>query len=218
MTLLHIIAGSVGLAAGAVALYARKGATLHRQSGLIFVYAMLLMSASGALIAALNQGRISVVAGLLTFYLVSTALLTVRRPLPGLRWLDIGALVVGLTAGLFGMALGMESLGNADSEIDGLPGAMGFVFGTVALLGVIGDLRVMQARGIHGKFRLVRHLWRMCLALWIATASFFLGQADEFPASLRNPALLATPVLLVLLLLVYWTVRVRFMSWQPRTS
>lgn len=52
----------------------------------------------------------------------------------------------------------------------------------------------------------------------IATASFFLGQADEFPAALRNPALLAMPVVAVLLLLVYWTVRVRFLSWQPRAS
>ncbi|MCE7983340.1 MAG: hypothetical protein DYG89_19375 [Caldilinea sp. CFX5] len=215
MTLLHIIAGLLGLASGAVALYARKGATLHRRSGMVFVYTMLLMSASGALLAALKVERISVVAGLLTFYLVSTALLTVRRPLRGFSWLDTGALLVGLAAGLLGLALGMVSLGNANGEIDGLPGVMGFIFGTVALLGVIGDLRMMRARGVQGKLRLVRHLWRMCLALWIATASFFLGQADEFPASLRNPALLATPVVAVLLVMLYWLVRVRYRVMQP---
>lgn len=218
MLLLHIIAGGLGLTAGAVALYARKGAPLHRRSGMLFVYTMLLMSASGALIAALNGGRISVVAGLLTFYLVSTALLTVRRPGWGFPWVDVAASLVGLTAALLGISVGIEGLNSPSGEVDGLPGVMGSIFGTVALLALIGDLRLLLARGVQGKQRLVRHLWRMCLALWIATASFFLGQADEFPASLRNPAFLATPVVLVLLLLIYWTVRVRFLSWQPRTS
>lgn len=216
MLLLHIIAGLLGLTTGAVALVAPKGATLHRQSGIVFVYAMLLMSASGALIAALNGGRISVVAGLLTFYLVSTALLTVRRPGWSLPWLDVAAALVGLTAAWLGISVGLEGLNSPTGEVDGLPGVMGSIFGTVALLALIGDLRMLLAWRMAAKLRLVRHLWRMCLALWIATASFFLGQADEFPATLRNPALLATPVLAVLLLLLYWTVRVRFTSWQPR--
>lgn len=81
-------------------------------------------------------------------YLVSTALLTVRRPLWGFSWLDTGALLVGLTAGLLGITFGMMSLGNANGEIDGPPGVMGFIFGAVALLGVIGDLRMMRARRI----------------------------------------------------------------------
>lgn len=69
---------------------------------------------------------------------------------------------------------------------------MGSIFGTVALLALIGDLRLLLTRRMAAKLRLVRPLWRMCLTLWLATASFFLGQADEFPAALRNPALLAT--------------------------
>jgi len=42
---LHIIAGLLAIGAGAVALHALKGGRLHRQSGMIFVYAMLVMSA-----------------------------------------------------------------------------------------------------------------------------------------------------------------------------
>ena len=40
---IHIIAGLIGLATGAVALYAAKGAKLHRKSGMIFVYTMLVV-------------------------------------------------------------------------------------------------------------------------------------------------------------------------------
>jgi len=55
MTLLvHILAGGLGLVFGYVALYAAKGATLHRKAGTIFVYAMLTTSVCGMVIAAVR--------------------------------------------------------------------------------------------------------------------------------------------------------------------
>jgi uncharacterized membrane protein len=48
----HILAGSLVVLAGYVALYAAKGATLHRKSGILFVYAMLATSLFGMVIAA----------------------------------------------------------------------------------------------------------------------------------------------------------------------
>ena len=75
----HIAGGALALVFGYVALYATKGATLHRRSGTLFVYAMVTMALTGALIASLNDSPVSVIAGLLTFYFVVTSLLTVRR-------------------------------------------------------------------------------------------------------------------------------------------
>lgn len=46
-------------------------------------------------------------------------------------------------------------------------------------------------------------------ALYIGSASFFLGQADEFPEALRLPALLAIPAFLPLLMMAYWLWRTR---------
>ena len=66
ITSLHILTGAIALVAGAIALSVTKGGRLHRKSGLIFVTAMLLMSASGAAIAAFVPVRVSVVAGMLT--------------------------------------------------------------------------------------------------------------------------------------------------------
>jgi len=43
---IHVIAAAVGIASGFVALYSRKGATLHRKSGMVFVYAMVTMGLS----------------------------------------------------------------------------------------------------------------------------------------------------------------------------
>jgi uncharacterized membrane protein len=213
---IHIMAGLFGLAAGAVALFARKGAKLHRQSGMIFVYSMLTMSASGAVMAALHFDRVTTIAGGLTFYLVTTALLTVRRPMLKGQWIDAGALLVGLTVGIASVRLGVEALNNGTGTIDTYPAALVFIFGVVALMAAFGDARMLLARGLQGKQRMARHVWRMCVALWIAAASFFLGQADLFPEPIRASPLPALPVLLVMVLMVYWLTRILFTQWRPR--
>jgi peptidoglycan/LPS O-acetylase OafA/YrhL len=215
MILLHIIGGLVGLTSGAVALSARKGATLHRKGGIIFVYAMLVLSATGAVMAVLKSEMISVIAGLLTFYLVITALLTVRRRVQRFEWMNTGAMLFALIVGLLSIMFSIESLSGTIGNTEGYA-PIGFIFGTVSLLAAVGDARFLLTRNIQWTQRIARHLWRMCFALWIAAASFFLGQADEFPESLRIMPLLCTPVLLVLLLMFYWLARVLFTQWRPQ--
>jgi len=216
MKLLHIIGGLLGLTSGAVALSASKGGKLHRKSGIIFVYAMMVLSASGAVMAALIPERISVMAGMLTFYLVTTALLTVRRHEPGSNWMDASAMVFGLLVGLLSITFGIQGLNTVTGNADGYT-PLGFIFGAVALLAALGDARMLLVQNIPWAHRIARHLWRMCFALFIAAGSFFLGQSDEFPESLRIMPLLCTPVLLVLLLMFYWLARVLFTQWRPST-
>jgi len=45
---IHIVAGGLAIVLGAVALSVKKGGTIHRRSGLLFVYAMLVMGTSMA--------------------------------------------------------------------------------------------------------------------------------------------------------------------------
>ena len=215
----HIVGGSIALIAGAVALYASKGANLHRKSGIIFVYAMLVMTASGAIIAAVTPKRLSVIAGVLTFYLVITALRTIRKRAPGqFQWFDVVAMAIAMITGVYGITLGVGGLGNATGQIDGLPVLAYIVFGAVALIASLLDLRMLLAGSITGEHRIARHLWRMCFAMYMATSAFFLGQAKLFPEPLRNIALLAIPVVIVLAMLIYWLVRVLFTQWSRRAN
>lgn len=80
--------------------------------------------------------------------------------------------------------------------------------GTVALLAAVVARVATKVGHIAGRARLARHLWRLLAALVMANAAFFLGQADEFPEPLRQPVLLALPVLTALALMPYWLVRV----------
>lgn len=195
---------------GVVALSAAKGARLHRKSGMLFVYAMLAMSLSGAVLAVLRGVDANAIGGLLAAYLVITALTTVRPPAAGSRWLDLGAMLLALAVGLTSVTLGFETLASPSGKIDGIPAPIFFMFGAVGLLGSVGDLRMIRSGGLRGAPRLARHLWRMCFALWIATGSFFLGQAPKvFPQPLGITPLLVALALAPLLALLYWLWRVR---------
>ena len=205
----HILAGALGLLSGFVALYAVKGATLHRRSGRLFVYVMLTLAITGAVIAALKGGEGSVIAGVMTCYLVITGLSTVRRPAGWSPRLDVGLMLLALGVGLTSVTLGFETLASPTGRRDGLPPFPFFMFGVVGLLAGAGDVRMIRSGGIRGPSRLARHLWRMSWALWIATSSFFLGQAQVIPKPIRIPALLALPVLAVLVTMLYWLWRVR---------
>ena len=206
----HIVAGSLALASGYIALFAAKGATVHRRSGLVFVYAMLGMCLAGlamAIVRDVAQG-INVPAALLTAYLVVTALTTVRPSLADNRRLTVAALIVALGVGTTSLAFGFEAVANGGTR-NGMPAFPFFMFGAVGMLGVAGDVRMLRAGAFTGARRIARHLWRMSFALFIAAMSFFIGQADVIPRPIRVRPLLAIPVALVLVMMLYWMWRVR---------
>ena len=210
MYAIHIVAGSLALLTGYVALFAAKGATVHRESGTVFVYTMLTMAVAGFVIA-VTRGvapKINVPAALLTSYLVITSLTTVRPLATGARAVSVGGAIVALGVGVTMLALGIGGVVNGGTR-GGMLAIPFFMFGVVGLLGGIGDLRVMQAGPLRGTARLARHLWRMCFALFIAALSFFIGQAKVIPEPLRIRPLLGLPVLLVLVTMFYWLWRVR---------
>ena len=89
-----------------------------------------------------------------------------------------------------------------------MPAAPYLMFGSFALLAAIGDLRQLRGQRPEGARRITRHLWRVTLAPGHAAMSFFIGQADEFPARYRIMPLLAVPVVAVIVTLLYWLWRI----------
>lgn len=212
----HIIAGSLGIIFGFVALYAAKGARLHRKSGMLFVYTLTTMGLMGAMMAAVwgRQPASNIPMGLLTAYLVITGLTAVRPPSAGMRQLDLGLMLVALAVGLDLFTFGVVAIESPRHMLSGIPAVPFFIFGSVALLASVGDIRLIRSggsRAVRGAPRLARHLWRMCTALLIAAFSFFLGQAKVIPKPIRIPSLLVIPPLVVLVAMLYWLWRVRIL-------
>jgi len=69
----------------------------------------------------------------------------------------------------------------------------------------------VQAVRPPGPPRVKRHLVRLCLALFIASGSAFLGQADEIPRELRMQLrpLLTTLAVTPLAAMLFWLVKLR---------
>jgi hypothetical protein len=76
--LLHIVAGTLGMLSGYVAVFLLKGSRRHGLAGNVFVITMLCLSASGVFLAVMRSQPGNILGGTLTFYLVATAWLAVR--------------------------------------------------------------------------------------------------------------------------------------------
>jgi uncharacterized membrane protein len=213
--ILHILAGSLSLVFGYVALFSVKGGSVHRRSGMVFVYAMLTMAVFGTLMSMVRgvAPAINIPAGLLTSYLVITALTTLKPPERGARWLHVGLMLMALTVGLADASFAVEAIANGGKRSDGMPAFPFVMFGAVGMVGAAGDFRVLRSGALKGSRRIARHLWRMCFALFIAALSFFIGQARVIPEPIRIPGLLALPVVAVLVAMIYWLWRVRGKGW-----
>lgn len=207
----HIWAALIGISFGSGALFFRKGSRLHRAAGNVFFISMLTMSASAAYMAAfVKPEMINVLAGILTFYLVATAWVTIRRK-PGETGLfEIGAMLAASATGIGGLIFGLEAVNSARGLKDGFPAAAYFGFGSVALCFAGSDIRMLVRGGVSGAPRIARHLWRMSFALLIATASLFLGQQKMFPKGVRGTKALFVPVVVIIVAMIYWMIRIRF--------
>jgi uncharacterized membrane protein len=207
--IIHVLAGALGLLSGYVALGVSKGAPLHRKTGMFFVYVMVTMAVTGALVSA-AQGvapAINIPTALLTFYLVITGMTSVGSPAGWSRRFDQIAMLFGyaLAAGCLVLAVVMISRGGRTGFGFGFPLVM---FGTVALVAATGDRRVLHGGPLKGAPRLMRHLWRMCFALFVSSIAFYLGP-DRLPEALRSPIFRAAAVLLPLVAIGYWKWRLR---------
>ncbi|MGM9483268.1 DUF2306 domain-containing protein [Roseateles sp. NT4] len=214
---LHIGAGTAAVLAGTAAFVFRKGSRLHRQVGNAFVIAMLIMSAIGATVAPFlpTPERGSVVAGMLTFYLVLSGWAAVKRQPGEIGAFDYGLLLTSLTvvaASAWLMSLAAQS---PAGKLDGQPAAAFVMFMIIGSLAAVGDLRLILRRGVTGAMRLARHLWRMTVAFFIAANSLFLGQQQLFPEALRGWLFL--PALLILGLLLYWLGHVGYSAYRRRS-
>ncbi len=214
---IHIAAGGLAIVLGAVALSVKKGGTLHRGSGRMFVGAMLVMSISAAILG-LRNGLAdgNVVAAVLTAYFVGTAWTTVRPASPWTRRVNAAALTVAVGLALLAIVGGVRMIDSPGLSSGGVPfrtiGVMSFVLATALLLAAAGDLRIMRSGMPRGGPRLARHLWRMCFALFIAAGSFFSIQervAKLLPEPFTTGPMRALPILLLFGAMFYWLWRVR---------
>jgi uncharacterized membrane protein len=214
---IHIAAGGLAIILGAVALSVRKGGTIHRRSGLLFVYAMLVMGVTASILSLLEGRDVgNVFAGVLTAYFVGTALTAVRPVSPWTRRINAIALTVAVVLAVGCVFGGMRLINTPGRDSGGVPfrtaGVMSLIIAAVLAMAAAGDVRAMRFGLPRGGPRLSRHLWRMCFALFIAAGSFFSIRervATILPEPFTTGPMRALPILLLFGAMFYWLWRVR---------
>jgi uncharacterized membrane protein len=214
---LHILGGSVALLAGFTAVIPRKGGWLHRRAGMVFVISMLTMAVFAVYLGVAQPGQlINVLIGTFTLYLVTTAWTTLRNRQSHAILADSLALMVILCLSapfavlILQLALGQTPYLNSTVPLKGPVLIFLYIFTAVLATATIGDTRVLFKRGLAGRARIERHIWRMCLGLAFAAGSAFTnGLPRLLPDTVHIPLfLLFLPQLVALGLLIFWMLRV----------
>ena len=218
----HVIAGTIALFAGIIAVSARKGGHSHRVAGTVFFVSMLVMAVFADYLAVAIPEQIpNLFIGTFTIYLVATAWITVQRKEQSVGIPEKIALFVVLCLCVpfailsFQLATGLEPSFKSAVPIDGPVRVALYSFTFLVATAAIGDARLVWAGGVTGRRRIGRHLWRMCLGLALAAGSAFTnGLPRLLPKTVHVPLLfLVIPQLAALVLLIFWMVRVRFTGW-----
>jgi hypothetical protein len=208
----HIGMGTLGVLSGVAALLFAKGSAPHRAAGTVFVLAMLPMAATASVLETMKPEPGSIVGGLMTIYFITTAWMAGRRKDGETGAFEIGAFIAALAftaafaMGAYALATGATKPPNPfyPYVFYGLTGAMA--------LAAAADLSVVWRGGLVGAQRIARHLWRMCLGLFISVGSFAAQGSKVLPAGVGTQVFLAA-IVIVLGAMVYWLVRVLLTNW-----
>jgi len=214
---IHIAAGGLAIILGAVALSVKKGGNIHRRSGLLFVYAMLVMGVSASILSLLKGREVgNVFAGVLSAYFVGTALTTVRPVSPWTRRINAIALTGAVVLAAGCVFSGVSLINTPGRDSSGVPfqtgGVMSLIIAALLIMAVAGDVRILRFGMPRGAPRLARHLWRMCFALFIAAGSFFSIRervAMILPEPFTTGQMRLLPIVLLFGTMFYWLWRLR---------
>lgn len=190
----HAVLGGVALVAGGIALIVPKGMLWHRRSGIVFFYTML-SSAILAMVIAATPTRVNLflfsVGVFSTYFLISGyRSLSFRKPKHNLR-LDKGLAYLIILTGL--------AMISYPVILTGKPNTVLLVFGVVALVFGLRDLRLYknQKRLLNKWLRL--HLGKMTGGYIAATTAFFV--VNEILPGIWN---WFVPGIVGSLLIIYW--------------
>jgi hypothetical protein len=201
---IHIASGLLALPAGTVAVAARKGGRLHARAGTIFFGSMLVLGITASLLEPYRVPPGSPIGGLMVCYFTATAWVAARRRDGRTGWFEkIACAAAFATAALMAWA---AATGASTTPVGPRPI---YIMAGVCLLAGLLDLNSILRAPLSQRQRVARHLWRMCIAFFIATGSFFLGQQDVLPAALRGSPILLVPAFAPFAVMAFWLVRVR---------
>lgn len=208
----HIVIGVVVILSGMIAVLVKKGSRQHKLAGQWFVGSQVIIGLVVLAQAWFTPERISSLGILFVFlivYLVVSAWLTIHRPKANMSGVDIAMPFVALFIAVAGVVMGFDALHHPSTAKDAPPTEAYFFFSALAFMAMLLDIRHLHKRGLQGKQRIIRHVWRMGCALCFAVSAPF-SQGGVVLAWIKENPVLSVLQMLFVIVLIFWIYRLLF--------
>lgn len=171
----HILAGSLALLSGPVAMFNQDGGRIHRQSGKIYFWSMMVIFVTSIVLSVIRANWFLFMVGIFSTYLITTAYraLSLKKLHSGQKAAKVDwiILVVSAVAGLGLLGMGLLLLVRSGNTFGLVP----LVFSLVMLSGVKGDYQRFTVPPAEKNHWLKKHIIGM-MGGYIATITAFLVQ------------------------------------------
>ena len=194
---LHILGGSIGLVAGTIVLFLKKGDRKHKIIGTFFYLGMNLAGLCSFILAVMHPNRFLFIVGIFTLYMNLTArsYLKFKKKEAVVNFKDSIPTMGMLIASTFFVIDGIKTL-TKDSF-----GWVLLSFAFISLRFVLADYMFFKGKSKFSNQWLLSHLQRM-IGTYIASITAFLVVNINF-----KPAFVIwlAPTVLLLPLIIYWS-------------
>lgn len=206
---IHTPAGTIVLVTAVIAMFAKKRSALHRKAGACFTVSMMVMLVSGIAAAYLKNSVGDMMLGVIVMYTVFTAWLTAHHKKNETGLLEVTALiwVVGFAITAFSINMGWR-------EVEAR--FVYLIWGGLAVLCALGDIRNLYHSGLPGPQRIIRHVWRIGFSLVWAALAFTDKIVKMMGADINSMQdeqlilIVAIPTILILITILYWITKILF--------
>ena len=168
LLVIHICAGTVALVVAPAAMLTVKGGQWHRRWGFTYLWATIVIAATGAVMSFLHPSLFLLMIAVFSFYLVFSGYRVLHRKKPGQRatWLDQAVTFAMIATGTALVGYGIYLLQGSSF------GIVPIVFGAIALLLALRELVSFWRPPTEPRWWWFSHMTNM-LAAYITTVSAF---------------------------------------------
>ena len=194
----HIVAGGLALLVGPIAMFNQDGGKLHRKSGIIYFYSMMVIFVSSIILSIVRENWFLFMVGIFSCYLVLTGYRALKLKMlhrgQKAEKIDWFILIISLIAGRGLIAMGVWMFWSQGNSFGLVP----FIFGGVMMSGVKEDYQRFTVPPTEKNHWLLKHIVGM-MGGYIATLTAFLVQnvnTDPSFIAWLAPTVILTPVII----------------------
>ena len=205
LLIIHISTGGIGIFTGFLSLLASKGSRIHMCAGRVFSATILITGVAIVGLGINGKDLGDILGGLSLIYFTATAYRALQLQKRSANVIDLVFFLLALWICLTNFYLSLHA---QELSLE-YPPLQYAIVALIHLIAAAGDFFLLFKQRAGKAHRLLRHSWRMCLVLFMASGSFFLGQMKVFPQEITEHGfwLFFIPPLLTLAYMGYWIIR-----------